>query len=77
MIGFRAAKVIRGLMKEKKCEPDRSHPARGCVKSVGAKFGNDRIFVQGNFAEMSRRIQCSENEFSHSLALPPSEAMAI
>ena len=45
--------------------------ARGCVKSAGAKFGNDQIFDMGNFDGMSRRIQWSKNEFSHRLTPEP------
>jgi hypothetical protein len=45
--------------------------ARGCVKSVGVKFGNDQIFVMENFDEVSRRIEWSQNEFSHSLSPEP------
>jgi hypothetical protein len=39
------------------------------VKSVGVKFGNDQIFDMENFDEVSRRIEWSKNEFSHSLTL--------
>ena len=46
-----------------------SNPARDCVKTPGAKFGNDPIFAVSDFDEMSRRIEWSEIEFSHSLAL--------
>src|ERR1035437_1365082 len=46
--------------------------SRGCVKSVGVKFGNDQIFDMENFDEVSRRIEWSKNEFSHSLALEES-----
>ena len=45
--------------------------SRGCVKTIESKFGNDQIFDMANFDEMSRRIQWSENEFSHSLSLEP------
>ena len=45
--------------------------SRGCVKSVGAKIGNDQILVMTRFDEMSRRIRWSENEFLHSLSLQP------
>jgi hypothetical protein len=38
------------------------------VKSAGVKFGNDQFLDMANFDEMSRRIQWSEIEFSHSLA---------
>ena len=43
--------------------------ARDCVKTPGVKFGNDPIFAVSDFDEMSRRIEWSEIEFSHSLAL--------
>jgi hypothetical protein len=43
--------------------------SRGCVKSIGAEFGNDQIFDMGNFDETSRRIEWSKNEFSHRLSL--------
>jgi len=43
--------------------------SRGCVKSAGAKIGNDQILVVTHFDEMSRRIRWSKNEFSHSLSL--------
>ena len=42
--------------------------ARGCVKTPGAKCGNDPICAMGSFAEMNRRIRWSQNEFLHSLA---------
>ena len=45
--------------------------SRGCVKSVGVKFGNDQIFDMGNVDEMSRRIRWFENEFSHRLSPEP------
>jgi len=45
-----------------------SNKSRGCVKSVGVKFGNDQIFDMKNFDEVSRRIEWSKNEFSHSLS---------
>jgi hypothetical protein len=32
------------------------------------KFGNDQIFDMENFDEVSRRIEWSKNEFSHSLS---------
>jgi hypothetical protein len=32
-----------------------SNKSRGCVKSVGVKFGNDQIFDMENFDEVSRR----------------------
>lgn len=35
------------------------------------KVGNDQIFDMTNVDEMNRRIQWSENEFSHSLSLQP------
>jgi hypothetical protein len=41
------------------------------VKTVSRKFGNDQFFDMKNFAEMSRRIQWSKNEFSHSLSPEP------
>ena len=41
------------------------------MKTLTAKLGNDPISFMGNDVEMSRRIQWSENEFSHSLALEP------
>jgi hypothetical protein len=41
------------------------------VKSIGAKFGNDQISDMENFDEMSRRIEWSKNEFSHSLSPEP------
>ena len=47
----------------------RPNKSRGCVKSVGVKFGNDQIFDMENFDEVSRRIEWSKNEFSHSLSL--------
>jgi hypothetical protein len=40
------------------------------VKSVGVKFDNDQIFDMENFDEVSRRIEWSKNEFSHSLMEP-------
>ena len=46
-----------------------SNHARACVKTRAPNFGNDPILVMRNFDKMSRRIQWSENEFSHSLAL--------
>ena len=45
--------------------------SRGCVKSVGVKFGNDQIFDMENFDKVSRRIEWSKNEFSHSLSPEP------
>jgi hypothetical protein len=48
-----------------------SNKTRGCVKSVGVKFGNDQIFDMENFDEVSRRIEWSKNEFSHSLSPEP------
>ena len=41
------------------------------MKRVGVKFGNDQIFDMENFDEVSRRIEWSKNEFSHSLSLEP------
>ena len=43
--------------------------ARACVKTLVSKFGNDQILAVSDFDEMSRRIEWSEIEFSHSLAL--------
>jgi len=43
--------------------------ARACVKTSVSKFGNDQILAVSDFDEMSRRIEWSEIEFSHSLAL--------
>jgi hypothetical protein len=51
--------------------------ARGCVKSIGAKFGNDQISDMENVDEMSRRIEWSKNEFSHRLAPEPTAAGAL
>ena len=45
--------------------------SRGRVKTPALNFGNDPISVMRNVVEMSRRIQWSENEFSHSLSLEP------
>jgi hypothetical protein len=45
--------------------------SRGCVKSIGAKFGNDQISDMENFDEMSRRIKWSKNEFLHRLSPQP------
>ena len=53
-------------MEESHMPPNKS---RGCVKSVGVKFGNDQILDMENFDEVSRRIEWSKNEFSHSLSL--------
>jgi hypothetical protein len=50
---------------------DAPNKSRGCVKSVGVKFGNDQIFDMENFDEVSRRIEWSKNEFSHSLSPEP------
>ena len=44
-----------------------ANTSRGCVKTPAPNFGNDQILVMSNFDKMSRRIQWSENEFSHSL----------
>jgi tRNA(His) 5'-end guanylyltransferase len=43
--------------------------ARACVKTLVSKFGNDQILAVSDFDEMSRRIEWSEIEFSHRLAL--------
>jgi hypothetical protein len=51
--------------------------SRGCVKSVGVKFGNDQIFDMENFDEVSRRIEWSKNEFSHRLAPEPTGIGAL
>jgi hypothetical protein len=51
--------------------------ARGCVKSIGAKFGYDQISNMENFEEMSRRIERSKNEFSHRLSLEPAPVGAF
>jgi hypothetical protein len=51
--------------------------ARGCVKRVGVKFGNDQIFDMENFDEVSRRIEWSKNEFSHSLSPEPTAVGAV
>jgi hypothetical protein len=45
--------------------------SRGCVKTLEMKIGNDQILDMVNFDEMSRRIQWSKNEFSHSLSPEP------
>jgi hypothetical protein len=45
--------------------------SRGCVKTVLSKFGNDQFLKMGNDVEMSRWIQWSEIEFSHSLSPEP------
>jgi hypothetical protein len=57
--------------------PMRPNKSRGCVKSVGVKFGNDQIFDMENFDEVSRRIEWSKNEFSHSLAPEPTAVGAV
>jgi hypothetical protein len=51
--------------------PTPPNHARGRVKTPDTKFGNDQIFDMVNFDETGRRIQWSENEFLHSLALEP------
>ena len=51
--------------------------ARGCVKSVGVKFGNDQILDMENFDEVSRRIEWSKNEFSHRLSPEPTAVGAV
>jgi hypothetical protein len=48
--------------------PDKS---RGCVKTVMSKYGNDQFCDMRYVVEMSRRIQWSKNEFSHSLPPEP------
>jgi hypothetical protein len=45
--------------------------SRGCVKTLEMKIGNDQILDMANVDEMSRRIQWSKNEFSHSLSPEP------
>ena len=45
--------------------------SRACVKTRGAKLGNDQILVMANVDEMSRRIRWFKNEFSHRLSLEP------
>ena len=50
---------------------------RGCVKSVEAKFGNDQIFNMTHFDEVSRRIRCSKNDFSHRLSPEPTAVGAF
>jgi hypothetical protein len=45
--------------------------SRGCVKTVLRKFGNDQFRDMRCVVEMSRRIQWSKNEFSHSLSPEP------
>jgi hypothetical protein len=54
-----------------------SSKSRGCVKSIGVKFGNDQIFDMANFDETSRRIEWSKNEFSHRLSLEPTPVVAL
>jgi tRNA U34 5-carboxymethylaminomethyl modifying GTPase MnmE/TrmE len=39
------------------------------VKTPASKFDNDQILAVSDFGEMSRRMEGSENEFSHRLAL--------
>ena len=58
----------------RRAQPNNS---RGCVKSVGVKFGNDQFLGMGNFDEMSWRIQWSEIEFSHSLSPEPPPIDAV
>jgi hypothetical protein len=43
----------------------------GCVKTVSSKCVNDQFFDMKSLVEMSRRIQWSKNEFSHSLSPQP------
>ena len=50
--------------------------SRGCVKTVLSKCGNDPFFDMKSFVEMSRRIQWSKNEFSHSLSPEPAAVAA-
>jgi len=45
--------------------------SRGCVKTVMSKNGNDQFCDMRYVVEMSRRIQWSKNEFSHSLSPEP------
>jgi hypothetical protein len=47
------------------------------VKSAGVNFGNDQFLVMGNFAEMNRRIQWLEIEFSYSLSPEPQLALSV
>jgi hypothetical protein len=52
--------------------------SRGCLKTVLSKFGNDQILNMRSDVEMSRRIQWSEIEFSHSLSPEPTPiALAV
>ena len=51
--------------------------SRACVKTPMMKIGNDQIFVVAKFDEMRRRIQWSENEFSHSLSPEPTVVGAV
>ena len=51
--------------------------SRGCVKTVWSKFGNDQLLDMGSDIEMSRRIQWSEIEFSHSLSPEPTAVGAF
>jgi len=37
--------------------------SRGCVKSVGVKFGNDQILDMENFDEVSRRLNGRKMSF--------------
>jgi hypothetical protein len=48
-----------------------ANQSRACVKSTLSKSGNDQFFDMKSFDEMSRRIQWSKNEFSHSLSPKP------
>ena len=52
-----------------KMRSEPSNHARACVKTPVSKFGNDQILAVSDFDERSRRIEWSEIEFSHSLAL--------
>jgi hypothetical protein len=45
--------------------------SRGCVKTASSKCGNDQFFDMQSLVEMSRRMQWSKNEFSHSLSPEP------
>ena len=38
--------------------------ARGCVRAIGTKFGNDQNFVGERFDEVNRWNGWSKNEFS-------------
>ena len=41
------------------------------MKTVSSKFGKVQFLDMKSFVEMSRRIQWSKNEFSHSLSPEP------